>query len=54
MKNKTTKERNWDNHIDLPVKICEGKDRTQAIAGFQCYRHCVLNLVGLCMGSRYV
>lgn len=40
MKNKTTKERNWDNHIDLCVKICEEKDETQAISAFQCYRLC--------------
>lgn len=39
MKNKTTKESNWDNYIDLHVKICEEKEETQAITGFQYYRH---------------
>lgn len=40
MKNKTTEERSWDNHIDSCVKMCEGKDETQAVSGFQCCRHC--------------
>lgn len=31
MKNKT-KERTWDNHIDLCAKTCEGKDEAQAIS----------------------
>lgn len=36
-KNQTTKERNWDNHIDLSAQTHGGRDKIQAISGPQRY-----------------